>query len=370
MLQVFLRRLDDMDAIQKPIYASGDSAAGIKPGSPATGIKPGSLAAGGKPGSSEEANHAEALPGDCFQKAYGTVGAGMGSLVGRLTVLPVGGALAGSKLGSLLGPWGAIAGGILGAAGGLYVELHGKFKGIFPAGRIIGGLLGAITGSLAGAVIDRLPAKPPVSEGLIRETKGFSLKKLFSRLKDPMYTSHELLSQKTLDDIKNVAKEGDVLVTNNEKLLDFEIPLFLMAAEGNWTHTALYAGDGRVVESLGSKGVIERSLDELIGTNHHAMVLRPAYSQSDGPRKAVEKARQFVGKPYDNKFSLKSDDALYCIEHTYKSVKAGEPGIRLEPKKILGIPVVTPKVFVSSPDMKELYSTGSRFFYNYLSKFD
>lgn len=319
---------------------------------------------------SSAAKRSEADPKDLYQKAYGAVGAGTGALIGRLTVLPVGGAMAGAKLGSLLGPAGAIAGGIAGCAAGLYVEMKGKFVGVFPAGRIVGGLIGGTLGSIAGAIIDRLPLKPHLSQGLAEETEGFSWKKLFSHLKDPTYTSHEVMAQPTLDEVRSRLQPGDVLVTNNEKFLDFEIPLFLMAAHGDWTHTALYAGDGKVLESLGSRGVIERTLDELITTNHHAMIMRPAYGTPDGPAKAIAKARGFLGLPYDSGFSLKTDDKVYCIEHTYKSVKAGDPDIRLTPTKVLGIPVVTPKTFVSSPDMKEMYSTGSHFFLNYLSKFD
>ncbi|MBI2264107.1 MAG: hypothetical protein HYU64_02870 [Armatimonadetes bacterium] len=305
-----------------------------------------------------------------LRKTCGAVGAGIGSLVGRLTVLPTAGALAGAAAGSFLGPVGTVTGGILGGLGGLVVELHGKFRGIFPAGRVVGGTIGGALGIVVGSVLDHSPVKPRPSEALACETQGFSFKGLLRHIADAAYTSHPKLSQEKAREIGQLVRPGDVLVTNNEELLDFEIPLFLMAAQGNWTHTALYEGDGKVIESLGSKGVIERSLDELITTNHHAMILRPAYSSPDGPEKAIETAKGFLGRPYDGKFSLKSDDKVYCIEHTYKAVKGGGPELRLSPTKLFGYPVVTPKTFIVSPDLQVIYSTGSSFFLNYLSKFD
>jgi len=148
--------------------------------------------------------------------------------------------------------------------------------------------------------------------------------------------------------------------------MDFEIPERVLGARGDWTHSALYVGNGMVVESLGSRGVIERDLMRLIRTNHHAMILRPRYRSTAEVDAAITEARQHLGKAYDSRFSLGSDERMYCIEHTYKSVTRGAPNLSMAPHSLLGFKFVTPMTFLKSPDTDIIYSTGSGFFRNYV----
>ncbi len=310
------------------------------------------------------------------ERVLGTVGAGGGALVGRLGFVSAS-AAAGAVAGGLLGPVGAVLGGVVGAAGGAFVEFRDKyFQGSkvgdrhLPLGRMAGGLVGGVAGSLAGKALDKLPGDVKLgSDSFDKLTEGFSLKKLVGNLSNVKHTSNKTMDEKgATAEIVEKLKPGDVVMTNNDLYMDFEIPLKLAGHKGDWTHTALYVGDGKVVESLGSRGVVKRDVEDLVGTNHHVKVLRPDYPEGGLP-KTIAEAESHIGKPYDNKFSLKSDDAFYCIEHTQKSVKVGIPEVDLEPSSILGLKVVSPETFNTSKDLETVYDTGSKFSDIYFSKF-
>lgn len=315
------------------------------------------------------------------ERVLGTTLAGAGAIVGRFGTV-VGAAMGGAAVGSVLGPVGSVAGGILGVAAGAAVEFRDKyFKGIeiagkrWPIGRMVGGFVGGVTGAVIGKVLDRLPfGKPKLGSDSFNHTaRDFSVKKLVSNLSNVKHTSHQTMDEagKT-DEILELLKPGDVVMTNNDSWMDFEIPLKLVAVGGDWTHTALYAGEGKTIEALGSRGVVERPARELVGENHHVRVLRPEYPEG-GVEKAITEAASHVGKPYDLGFSLDSDDKMYCIEHTAKALEAGNPDIDLETHRLIagkaGWEFVSPKVFNRSGDFEVVYDTGSKFSQNYMSKF-
>ena len=310
------------------------------------------------------------------ERVLGTSLAGAGALAGRFGFLGAVGA-AGAAAGGLLGPVGAVVGGLAGIGAGAFLELRDKyFQGVsvaghrLPLGRMLGGALGGAVGTLVGKALDKLPGGIKLgSERLEEETRGYSFGKLLKNLNNVEHTSNPTMNERgSTGEILGLLKPGDVLMTNNDVWMDFEIPLKLTGHRGDWTHTALYVGDGNVVESLGSRGVIKRTAEVLVGENHHVKILRPEYSQ-ESLRRTIDVAEAHIGDPYDNKFSLKTDDALYCIEHTQKALKAGNPAISLEPSSILGWKVVSPQTFNTSKDFEVVYDTGSSFARNYLSKF-
>jgi uncharacterized protein YycO len=307
-----------------------------------------------------------------LRKAFGTIGAGALALIGRCTLLPGAGLSLGIAAGSLLGPVGAVVGGLAGLAAGAYVEMRGKFQGIVPVGRIVGGTIGGAVGETLGAAAEKLRLPIHLPDALVKETKGYSFGKLLSRVGDVAYTSHKLISREEADKIIALLKPGDILLTNHDVYMDFEIPeRLLLGAKGGWTHGAVYMGDGKTMESLvRTKGVITRDVRTLIEEDHHVMVLRPKYRDPGDAQKVVEAARKFADAKYDFKFSLESDDKLYCTELVYKAVKNGAPYVNVEPWSILGKKIVPPDSFFQSKDFDVIYNTGSNFWLNYLSKFD
>lgn len=319
------------------------------------------------------------------EKVLGTIGAGVGAITGRLGLL-AGTATAGAMAGgAVLGPIGAVAGGVVGLGAGAFVEFRDKaFKGIklfgrhLPMGRIVGGLVGGIIGSTVGKVLDKIPFKKPKlgSAAFHDESQGFSLKKLFKNVGDVNHTSRPTMNEagKT-QEIVDTLKPGDIIVTNSDLWMDFEIPMKLTGARGDWTHTAVYDGNGKSIEALASRGVVERPVEELIGENHHVRVMRPKYPEG-GAENAIEYARSKVGMPYDFKFS-DSEEAFYCIELSQKALAKAAPQIPLESNKLFwnkfGPRVVTPETFnkaaAKSEDLEIVYDTGSNFNRNYLAKF-
>jgi len=72
--------------------------------------------------------------------------------------------------------------------------------------------------------------------------------------------------------------------------------------QGSYTHTALYVGDGDVIEARGD-GVKRRSLKAALKKIDGAVVVRPKAS-SKVRRGAVEFAKKQVGKPYESETFL------------------------------------------------------------------
>ena len=319
------------------------------------------------------------------EKVLGTLGAGIGAITGRLGLLAVSAKLGAMAGGAVLGPIGAVAGGVVGLGAGAFVEFRDKaFKGVevmgrrMPVGRMIGGIVGGVIGSTVGKVLDRLPFNRPklAGETLSQESQGFSLKKLFKNVGDVNYTSRPTMDEagKTKEIVEQL-KPGDIIMTNSDLWMDFEIPLKLTGARGDWTHTAVYDGKGKTIEALASQGVVERPVEELIGENHHVRIMRPKYAEGEAD-KAIDYARSKLGTAYDFKFS-DSDEKIYCIELTQKALSHAAPRIPLQSDKLFwgkfGPNVVTPETFnqaaAASDDLEVVYDTGSNFNLNYLAKF-
>lgn len=299
----------------------------------------------------------------------GTIGAGVGALLGRLAV-PTVATVIGAQVGaSMLGSFGGVIGGVLGLAAGGFVEFRNRqYQGVIPVGRFFGGMLGGIAGASLGATFDRLGLNL-TSERMRKETEGFSLAKLSGRLLDVGYTSHETLSAEHIQDFKSKLKPGDIVITNHDKWLDLEIPEVLLGIGGAWTHTAVYVGNGDVVEALWGTGVGKRPVDELLAENHHARILRPAYKTDQDAQAAADEALKHVGAGYDAKFDLQSDESFGCVELVYKAVHRAAPYVDMQPHKLFGKEFLSHKVFNRSPDMTVVEDSGSSFLYNYLSKF-
>ncbi|HET7298289.1 MAG TPA: YiiX/YebB-like N1pC/P60 family cysteine hydrolase [Burkholderiales bacterium] len=69
---------------------------------------------------------------------------------------------------------------------------------------------------------------------------------------------------------QDILEPGDIILTSAPTLRSVGIRLFTLSSV---SHAALYVGDGRIVEALGS-GVHERPLDELLLEENIALVLR------------------------------------------------------------------------------------------------
>ncbi len=314
-------------------------------------------------------------------KVCGTIGTAIGAAAGKLSMLPVFGALKAAALGgALLGPAGAVIGGVIGAGAGIYLE-----KKLHP-GRLLGGLIGGAAGMGVGKVLDKLGHKP--SPALAEETKGFSYKSLFSKLLHPKFTSHKKITAEEAKEVMKKLQPGDLLIGSNDNGFTFEVTQKLIGATGDWTHIAIQGEDDTVMEvmipnltdreenhgkdfmSVWNRPYMENKTEDMLQRNHHLIILRPNYKDKETVKKVFEAGESYSNVSYDMLFNLKSDDKHYCTEFAYKVLRKAAPEIDLKPSSLIGYKFITADNFIESPDVQVVHDTGSSFWLNYLSKFD
>ncbi|MEZ4368884.1 MAG: YiiX/YebB-like N1pC/P60 family cysteine hydrolase [Kofleriaceae bacterium] len=115
-------------------------------------------------------------------------------------------------------------------------------------------------------------------------------------------------------EIRRTARDGDWILTRSYYLVADGIA----AVTGGTplSHASIYSAErGTVIEAVGS-GVREISLEELLGRNHYAIVVRPAGMSAEAQAVAVEVARGRIGAAFDTAgmFGLGSDEDFYCSE--------------------------------------------------------
>jgi len=102
-------------------------------------------------------------------------------------------------------------------------------------------------------------------------------------------------------------RPGDVLLVHLNSFHMSSLPIRLGNffkrgfAERKWTHTAMYVGDGKVIESLAfGVGVVERDFaDTYLKGTHNIRVLRHKNASPEKLRKAVEFCKSQVGDKYE-----------------------------------------------------------------------
>ena len=90
---------------------------------------------------------------------------------------------------------------------------------------------------------------------------------------------------------QDTLEPGDIILTSAPTLRSVGIRLFTLSSV---SHAALYVGEGRIVEALGS-GVHERALDELLGEENVALVLRYPGLTRDQQLEILDYALQKTG---------------------------------------------------------------------------
>ena len=116
-----------------------------------------------------------------------------------------------------------------------------------------------------------------------------------------------------------------------------------------WAHSAIYIGDGRIVEAIGT-GVQEDYLSNFCFKKDYVCIVRPKFMRSELDTRLKSEVFSHVGKPYDFKF--KGDKkALYCFELLAKSYRAIYKNLKLKKFKILD------GLFLKSESFDEKYFT-------------
>ena len=300
---------------------------------------------------------------DC-PKVYGAVGTMAGALAGQ-AALPLGAAAFLAHQGAALGGTvGAVVGGFAGLAVGALVESKTR------VGRLLGGLAGGVSGGLLGQLSRPLGLVP--TTGLARECQSFSLSSLPKKLLNPDYTSHPNMTREAAAEAIRLAQPGDVIVTTDDHDFKLELMQKVAGASANWTHAAIVDENKQVMDILITANTPTKwPIEFIFEDNSHAMLLRPKYAGPESVSKTLDAVRATFGHvTYDHKFDLKTDDAQYCQELVYKALQKGAPEVHVPRRKFLGKEMVLSDEFINSPDMKVMWSGGSSFWVNWLSKFN
>jgi len=263
---------------------------------------------------------------------------------------------------SLGGTLGGVAGLAAGAYAGYLLEKKTRI------GRLAGGMVGGALGSAIGLAVGAVGWQP--SPSLAKETQGFSLQSLPAKLLNPNYTSHHRLTPEEAAPGMALVQPGDIIITSDDE--DFQLELMQKAAgaSGSWTHAALVDEEKRTMDIyISSNKPVLNPLGFIFGDNHHVSVLRPRYASPQSITKTLDYARAQFGKiTYDHKFDMHTDDTQYCQEYVYKALQHGAPEVHIPMRKPLGHDLVLSDDFQISPDVDLVWSTGSSFGTNFLSK--
>ncbi len=122
------------------------------------------------------------------------------------------------------------------------------------------------------------------------------------------------VSQLWTDEIAVQAQSGDWILSRSYYLVGDAIAVLTRGED--FSHAAMYdAEHNTVIESVGS-GVREISLTEFLARNHYVAVVRPAGMSPAQRAVSLTRAREQLGKPFDNAGMLGFDnpEAFYCSE--------------------------------------------------------
>ncbi len=319
------------------------------------------------------------------RKVFGAVASMAGALaVGRPATVIASGVVASAIAGSCFGPLGTVVGAAVGLFAGFKLEQHTK------VGRLAGGLAGGVVGSAVGQVADWLGHK--ASPEMQQECKNFSVSSLPAKLLNTHYTSHPRLSTEIAAEGSKFAQPGDIIITNDDA--DFKLELIQKAVgyasrgqetlrlveagngcRANWTHIYTVDKGNTVIDILlDGNGPTRFPLEHAFTDNSHAKILRPNYDSPESKERFLNwMGSQFGKVSYDLGFDLKSEDKYYCQEYVYKGLKNTDNDMGLKPSQV-GIgpwkkEFVSADSFDQNSQFKEVWSTGSNFWINWLSHF-
>lgn len=163
------------------------------------------------------------------------------------------------------------------------------------------------------------------------------------------------LSSSDMDDIRNLIKAGDILLVDN-----CNFPLAQLGARlvgSKWSHSAIYAGNGKVIDCGRRARVEEISLDEFLDTSAIA-IFRVKDSTAADIENMVNYARSCLGKPFNCKFNLESKNSLYCTQLVANALKCLSHPIELPVERVLGKPVLTETIIANAPQLELIYCSS------------
>jgi uncharacterized protein YycO len=91
---------------------------------------------------------------------------------------------------------------------------------------------------------------------------------------------------------------------------DYELTNWFI--RGYWTHVAMIASEGFIIEAV-SKGVVKTPMNEFFSSVDDYIILEPVFCCRASMLRAVEYMEKYIGYPYNFRF-LPSDRSFTCID--------------------------------------------------------
>lgn len=158
------------------------------------------------------------------------------------------------------------------------------------------------------------------------------------------------ISGAKLREVVSALQPGDIVVRGYVHYADgYFIP-------GIYSHSGLYVGNNNVIHST-AEGVNRVDILDFLQCDRCAVIRPACEDKASHITKAIERAHEYLGTPYDFAFT-EGDDAFYCHEFTAACYKE----LRIEKKiaRLSGLlkwikkkePVFLAESFMTSPDFK------------------
>lgn len=162
--------------------------------------------------------------------------------------------------------------------------------------------------------------------------------------------------QKVLHDIQpgDVLLETDLAYPGWERMEHYTL-------RSNYTHAAIYEGEGKFLEATTPGGVMRTDLDEYLHGPIKVAVIRPPYQDPDDVKAALNYARSQLGKEYDSSFDASDDSQIYCAELVRNALASTPHPIATPERKFFGRQAVAPDAFFKIEGAKVVYDDKAHY---------
>lgn len=170
-----------------------------------------------------------------------------------------------------------------------------------------------------------------------------------------MKTRARRLTEEERIAVEFAVQPGDILVDSNDSFPGWQL-LSKIFLGSDWVHMGIYVGDGKVIDAGRETHVAEISLNRFLRTSRVA-VLRPHYRGREDVDKAIARARDFIGRPYNRALNPASTTDVYCTQMLREVLQSISHPIHVESMNVLGRHIVSPDAFIYNSSITMVLKT-------------
>lgn len=159
----------------------------------------------------------------------------------------------------------------------------------------------------------------------------------------PFPTKIESFTEDERNKALEILKPGDIILQKDERSIIMQT-ISKYSTGSDYVHTAIYKGDGKILESV-AQGVRETDADIYFQGQNSVEIIRPPYKTPEDAQAAISFVQDNVGKPYNIFFKTGDQKSFYCTD--------------LVRQALLNIPN---PIIISPPDGKQPKIIGADYF--------